>query len=219
MLKVNEIFVSFEGEGIEIGKKKIFLRLANCNLKCFYCDTNFGVRCKVKGGMLVRKLKSMGKKEGVKYLTITGGEPLLQVEELNKIIPELREYFFITLETNGTLPDNFKKLKKVDFASVDIKIPSTSGYDFFEETKKFIEIVKRRKIEYQLKFIFDRTTKLNELLKLSKMKIDNFILQPVFRKKYNNRDFEKWFKFYSVAEKFFKEVRFIPQVHKYIGIK
>jgi len=218
MIEVNEIFVSFEGEGIEVGRKKIFLRLAGCNLKCTYCDTDYSVRCKVKGERLLSWLKNLGEKENVKYLTITGGEPLLQVDELNKIVPELRKNFFITLETNGTLPDNFEKLKKVDFVSLDIKIPSSSGYDFFSETKRFVKILKKRNIEYQLKFIFDRNTKIDELKRALTLRSKIFILQPVF-KKYVDVDYKKWLKFSKIAINYSKDVRLIPQVHKYLGIK
>ena len=41
MLKVNEIFNSFQGEGVYAGTPATFLRLSGCNLNCSFCDTDF----------------------------------------------------------------------------------------------------------------------------------------------------------------------------------
>ncbi|MFQ3676110.1 MAG: 7-carboxy-7-deazaguanine synthase QueE [Endomicrobiia bacterium] len=43
-LKVSEIFFSYQGEGKYLGYPTIFIRLAGCNLKCFYCDTKYSVK-------------------------------------------------------------------------------------------------------------------------------------------------------------------------------
>ena len=40
-MKVCEIFYSIEGEGIEIGRLEVFVRLSGCNLKCNWCDTKY----------------------------------------------------------------------------------------------------------------------------------------------------------------------------------
>ena len=40
-MKVNEIFYSLQGEGARAGEPSIFIRLAECNLTCNFCDTEF----------------------------------------------------------------------------------------------------------------------------------------------------------------------------------
>ncbi|MCY4352360.1 MAG: hypothetical protein OXC45_04540, partial [Gemmatimonadetes bacterium] len=41
ILQINEIFYSIEGEGLRVGQPTTFVRLARCNLRCFFCDTEF----------------------------------------------------------------------------------------------------------------------------------------------------------------------------------
>jgi len=43
-LEVQDIFSTIQGEGPFAGKPAVFLRLAGCNLRCFFCDTDFESR-------------------------------------------------------------------------------------------------------------------------------------------------------------------------------
>jgi 7-carboxy-7-deazaguanine synthase len=97
MLKINEIFVSVDGEVNKWGQGVIttFVRFAGCNLSCNYCDTkhqNFSL-------MSIEEIESKIETDKV---TITGGEPLLQ-EEWRKLIHRLwNRGKKISIETNGT---------------------------------------------------------------------------------------------------------------------
>src|SRR3989339_1560717 len=115
MLSISEIFVSLEGEGIEMGLRKVFLRLAGCNLKCSYCDTDYREKFTLSAVKAAKKIRALAERENICHLSITGGEPLLQAEVLNEIIPELRRRFQISLETNETLECAMKRLEPVDF--------------------------------------------------------------------------------------------------------
>ena len=42
-VSLSEIFTSVEGEGIYFGTKTMFVRLAGCHLKCFWCDTPYAL--------------------------------------------------------------------------------------------------------------------------------------------------------------------------------
>jgi len=109
-MKVVEIFQSLQGEGLFAGLPAVFVRLAGCNLYCRWCDTKYAW----SGGkeMTVDELL----KEVLKYedalkhgarLVITGGEPLLQQEDLVELVIKLSKHFKVTpaieVETNGTI--------------------------------------------------------------------------------------------------------------------
>ena len=34
-----EVFSSFQGEGLYVGQRQLFIRFAGCNLRCRFCDT------------------------------------------------------------------------------------------------------------------------------------------------------------------------------------
>ena len=77
--KVVETFVSINGEGTRAGQLAMFVRFKGCNLRCEYCDTMWAnekdAEYKVMSG---EELLDSIKNSGVKNVTLTGGEPLLQ---------------------------------------------------------------------------------------------------------------------------------------------
>lgn len=94
-LKVNEIFYSIQGEGARNGEPSIFIRLANCNLSCPYCDTEFlSFR-----EMTLEEIKKEISGYNCKWIVWTGGEPTLQ---LNKEVIEYFKDYKNAIETNGT---------------------------------------------------------------------------------------------------------------------
>jgi len=100
-LLVSEIFYSFQGEGPSIGKPAVFLRLSGCNLKCAWCDTKYAW----SGGkrMAVETVIKQIKRYLCDRLVITGGEPLLQQDDLIPLLKKLKGYH-IEVETNGSVP-------------------------------------------------------------------------------------------------------------------
>ncbi len=100
-LLVSEIFYSFQGEGPNIGKPAVFLRLSGCNLKCAWCDTKYAL----SGGkrMAEEAVFKQIKKYPCERLVITGGEPLLQQDNLTPLLKKLKGYS-IEVETNGSMP-------------------------------------------------------------------------------------------------------------------
>ncbi|MFH1613059.1 MAG: 7-carboxy-7-deazaguanine synthase QueE [bacterium] len=211
-----EIFTSIQGEGLLVGIPQVFVRFSKCNLKCKFCDTNFKTNFSLSSDQLVNLLKQYN----FKWLSLTGGEPLLYADFLNQCLPSLKKYFKIYLETNGTLPKELCKIIKwVDFISMDFKISSATGLkDFTKEHYDFLQISKTKKCLVKA-IITSSTTKkdiencVNVIEKINP-KIP-LILQPVSlgKKIKKTPDLKKLLSFYLIANKVLKEVRIIPQVH------
>ena len=103
LYKVNEIFKSIEGEGIRTGLPCTFIRLYGCNLCCKYCDTRYSCENKEFTLMTKDEIVNKVKELGGSRVTITGGEPLLDLF-LNELIIALRkEHIEVNIETNGSL--------------------------------------------------------------------------------------------------------------------
>ena len=118
MVKVNEIFASIQGEGPYVGYKQLFVRFCNCNLKCNYCDTEF---MDGKDYNPCELADEVNKFSDVHSVSLTGGEPLLQIEFLKDFLPRVNKKIY--LETNATLADKFIEVKPfIDIVSADIKL-------------------------------------------------------------------------------------------------
>lgn len=77
----------------------VFLRLAGCNLRCPFCDTDFSASREMSGPEIIAALEAAG--PGINRVCITGGEPSLQLDE--PLIEALHQSGYrIHLETNGT---------------------------------------------------------------------------------------------------------------------
>lgn len=121
-MKIADIFTSLQGEGKNQGRPCLFIRLAGCNLNCRWCDTPESRT----GGreMSVRDLLDSVQNSGQSHLCITGGEPLLQAEDLMCLLSSLHERgFLVDIETNGTI--DFITLQPYASICMDVKCPSS----------------------------------------------------------------------------------------------
>jgi len=122
-MRVAEIFASIQGEGRYIGRPQVFVRLTGCNLRCSWCDTKHAY----EGGraMTVAEIVRKVGLYGIGSVCVTGGEPMLQKDELLALIRGLkRRGCEVVLETNGTLYDR-QIFRLVDCVSMDMKPPSS----------------------------------------------------------------------------------------------
>lgn len=94
---VNEIFHSIQGEGRNTGMPAWFIRLAGCNLRCGWCDTDFSINNKFEPKNILNYLKE----NTCKNVVLTGGEPT--VHDLKPLLRLLKKHnYYVAIETNGT---------------------------------------------------------------------------------------------------------------------
>jgi 7-carboxy-7-deazaguanine synthase len=147
-VRISEIFYSIEGEGIQIGRLEIFVRLSNCNLNCKWCDTKYAKQDGKE--MEIQDILSEIEKYPCKNISITGGEPLCQSNQLLDLLNKLKSSgYWVQINTNGTLFDQ-RIFELVDLVSMDCKCPSSgeeSNLTIIEKTVALYDY------KMQLKFV------------------------------------------------------------------
>ncbi|MBK7229714.1 MAG: radical SAM protein [Ignavibacteriales bacterium] len=145
MLKVNEIYFSVQGESTYAGLPCVFVRLTFCNLRCTYCDTEYAF---YDGkDLTIPEIVEEIRKYDCKLVEITGGEPLVQMEECLGLMKQLcDEDFEVLIETGGSL--SIKDIDQRVKIIMDLKCPS-SGM----EKKNLYENINFLKPLDELKFV------------------------------------------------------------------
>lgn len=246
--KICEIFNSIQGEGLYLGERQTFIRFAGCNLFCQYCDTPKALeipkeyRVEINPGkrnfkqfenpasipQLIEFIGSFQKPQGVNHsISLTGGEPLLQVDFLKVFLPELRKKIElpIYLDTNGVLYNHLAEIIDcVDIVAFDIKLPSATGMSsYWNEHRKALEVAYLR--EVFVKIVFTRESKAKEVDDAVSLiaQIDDgipLVLQPVtpFGPVKHGPHAEQIIAFHNIGKRKLKTVKVIPQVHKILGV-
>jgi organic radical activating enzyme len=99
-MRVNEIFVSIQGEGPEAGRRAIFVRFSGCNLSCHWCDSKYALHTYVDQS--AAQLIEVVERSKCRYVVLTGGEPTIQ-EEFDQLVAALSYAgYSVDVETNGT---------------------------------------------------------------------------------------------------------------------
>lgn len=207
--KVVEIFDSIEGEGKRAGELCTFVRFYGCNLNCSYCDTPYGK----EGG----KYEEMGLDEIIgkltyKNVTLTGGEPLIQLGIKLLVATLVGLGYYVNIETNGS-----KRLLDIQsdllFYTMDFKCPS-SGMMYEMRKPEFSRLTEKDVVKFVVgdrndlnvakDFIFEQTLGMDGATPM-------FYISPVFGKISPAEivDFMK-------EELKFVKVRVQLQLHKFI---
>jgi 7-carboxy-7-deazaguanine synthase len=221
-----EIFSSLQGEGIRLGERHTFVRFRGCNLECQYCDTidarSMEGDCTCEGRVLKNPVSVIDAAKCVidKWVSVTGGEPLLQADFLQKLCIVLKaQGRKIYLETNGTLPDALVKvMRSVDTVAMDFKIPSaTGGEELWDMHEQCLRIAQQRDVF--VKIIIDEHVLQEEIDRVCTIisSVDNnipLVIQPVFGKQIPRLlDLQK----HTLTQ--LRDVRIIPQIHKILGLR
>ena len=126
--QVAEKFVSINGEGRKAGQLAVFIRFLGCNLSCSYCDTAWAREKKAACERMTEgEILKYIRETGVKNVTLTGGEPLLQKDIM--ILLELlakEEGLLVEIETNGSISlKEISKWKNRPSFTMDYKLPGS----------------------------------------------------------------------------------------------
>jgi 7-carboxy-7-deazaguanine synthase len=202
-MKIVEIFKSLQGEGRNQGKVCLFIRLSGCNLHCRWCDTEYARTAGTD--MSLDAILEQVWRVNPPYICITGGEPLLQPQELEPLLVSLhKKGTAIDIETNGTI--DFSHLQPYAAICMDVKCPSSG-----EESD--LELLDAIREEDSVKFVVGDEAD----CRYAQDVIDTYriageiFLSPVF-----GTDYKPITKF-IVANNI--PVRFQVQLHKIIGVK
>ena len=205
---IKEIFYTLQGEGYNAGKASVFCRFTGCNLwngkekdrlksTCSFCDTDFVGTNGILGGKYtlgnlvdnISKLWPINKKD--KFIVFTGGEPLLQLDEL--LIREIKaNNFKIAVETNGTIMPP----PGIDWICVSPKVKSNF-------------IIKKAN---EIKVVYPQDDL--DPKKYEKLEFDHFYIQPLYNKNLEQNN-KKAIEFILNNPSWKLSI----QSHKYIGVK
>ena len=243
-LHISEIFSSIQGEGYLAGRRQIFIRLAECNLDCSYCDTDHASTdtCRIETGpgsmeftclpqplalhVVLQTVEGWCEKlPGAHHsVSLTGGEPLLHADTLVSWLPALRRVLPIHLETNGTMHLALEQvIGPLDYISMDMKLPSTSGctehlWDLHQE---FLRVAHSRNAS--VKVVIGNETVLDEIEQVCNIISAVDRLTPLFLQPLSNATggidigVTHLLRLQEAASARLPDVRVIPQMHRMLG--
>lgn len=242
-LHLKEVFSSLQGEGLFIGRRQLFVRLAQCNLDCAYCDTDYA------GTSSWHAENGPGSAETHEYpnpaspeqltelirgwqsplslhhsLALTGGEPLVQSRALALWLPSVREILPVFLETNGTLPDALEQLlRHLNWISMDIKLAGVVGFPTPWNAHEAFLAVGRPKI-CQVKAVVDSHTSDAELIEAARFVHRHapeipLILQPKTIAGRPSLSGQQLLSLQALASREHSATLVIPQMHPFLAIR
>lgn len=120
-MKVNEIYLSVQGESSWAGKPCVFVRLTGCSLRCVWCDTAYAFH-EGKDQSLEEVLAKVDS-FGVKLVEVTGGEPLEQEGVYPLMEALLQKGYQVLLETSGGV--DLERVPRTVVKIMDVKCPGS----------------------------------------------------------------------------------------------
>lgn len=239
---IAEVFVSIQGEGILVGVLQVFVRTAGCTRRCVYCDTpaarSITPRCALRADGDVRYRENpvdadeivsfvrsrVAAHPGVHSVSVTGGEPLEQIDFLLAALPPLRSTGLpVYLETNG-LEEGACRLaaRHVDIVSLDIKLPSLcGGGDHFDVYRRVLPVFTA--VDRFVKVVVTGMEERDEFLEAVGLvaALDRsipFVIQPAHRDDGAvGIGAPKLLRYHADAASHLNDVRVIPQCHRILG--
>jgi len=247
---IGEIFSGIQGEGLWVGERQLFVRLVGCNLRCAYCDTAWAreqtLHCRIehtagerdfedhpnpleaaRAAALALRLNAPPGLHG--SASFTGGEPLLQPDLVRQMGQQIRANGLqVYLETNGTLASALGvALDAVDVIAMDVKLPSATGFQCWDEHQAFLDTARPfigRGALLFAKAVFVESTTDQEIERLCRLLSAvspqiPLVLQPASHVAQGPAppSPERALGLQAAAKQLLAMVRVIPQMHKLMG--
>ena len=201
-MRICELFLSIQGEGLMMGVPTFFIRSVGCNLSCSWCDTGYSM----SGGEEMSVEEIMRQVGDCGHVCVTGGEPMLQPDIADLLDALVRAGKHTVLETNGATDLSKVPDDRLVMISMDIKCPSSGMTDRMllsnlaylsgKDQLKFV-IADDRDFDFAVGFLRDNEVKAN------------VVFTPV-----GGVDRLEWLVSRVLESK--ADVRVLPQLHKVI---
>ena len=226
--KILETFHSIQGEGKYAGASQVFVRFFECNMHCDWCDTpnSIGDGKREYQEYPARKLFDTIKPlwNNCHSISLTSGEPLLQKDFIKEFIPFLKKSGMrIYLDTNGIFSKELNEvIEDIDIIAMDLKLPSsTKCRAYWEEHKNFLKVAQQKDVF--IKAVVTSDTKEEDIQTAVELvaAIDSgivFFLQPNHFE-IRNGALPKCLAFQNYGSRYLKDIRVLPQVHKFIKMR
>jgi organic radical activating enzyme len=253
-----ELFWSAQGEGPHVGRSTIFLRFGGCDLRCSWCDspeTWISPRqCRIESApgsgqfdkvpnpvsheRLALGLAGLAPQAG-SFLSLTGGEPLLQPRAVVGAARIAREMGLrVFLETHGLAVAAMGDVAGcVDYVSMDWKLDSAVRWaapeageaglsSFADRHAEFLELLGKERVEACVKVVITCETTPQELEQVCRVMAATapnvtLILQPVtpFGQVRERPSADRLLEHLRMCERRLEDVRLIPQTHRIYGAR
>ena len=172
-MRINEVFLSIQGEGKLTGVPSVFVRTSGCNLRCHWCDSPTTSWNPTGETLSVDALLARIADYTARHVVLTGGEPMI-ADGIERLCSCLREEgHHVTLETAGTI----WKDVACDLASISPKLSNSTPltreggrHAAAHEANRINLSVIRRFMDggdHQLKFVVDETLTLDTVKDLA----------------------------------------------------
>lgn len=249
-----ELFSSVQGEGPHVGASTLFVRLGRCDLRCRWCDSphtwsdaatcriqtarGSDVHCTIPNPVAVAEIAKASDALEVErhaFVSITGGEPLLQPEVVRALAEALRARGpRIHLETHGLATAALQRvIDVIDVVSMDWKLASdvrregesfkAARADFHDEHEAFLRVAVRAP-EVVVKLVLTPATRDDEVLEAARRVARTapnavLVLQPVTPRGgvAERPDAARVLALAAAASRIARDVRVIPQTHPIYG--
>ena len=144
MIKINEIYLSVQGESTHTGLPCIFIRLTGCNLRCSWCDTAYAFH---EGkNMSIDEILQKVENFGIHLVEITGGEQLMQDNVYTLMTRLIEKGYKVMLETGGSI--SLERVPKDVIKIMDLKCPGSG-----EQEKNNLDNLKLLATHDEVKFV------------------------------------------------------------------